>query len=139
MFLTIGQDGKFTEIYGAFDVRSSFLCASKLMFIAAVEYRLLQFAPFPGAVQDAAAVYNLICNRYGKKLSLHQHNNDSNCCIGKTSTGGGCKIVLIGDSAGGNLVLSLARWLRDEEHFPRPDGLLLLSVSVCVDLLRAFD
>lgn len=41
----------------------------------------------------------------------------------------GCKIFLIGDSAGGNLVLALARWIRDEGILPAPDGLLLLSPS----------
>ena len=40
-----------------------------------------------------------------------------------------CKIILIGDSAGGNLVLALARWIRDEQLLPPPDGLLLLSPS----------
>ncbi|KAA1471689.1 alpha/beta-hydrolase [Dentipellis sp. KUC8613] len=39
------------------------------------------------------------------------------------------KIILIGDSAGGNLVLALARWIRDEGVLPPPDGLLLLSPS----------
>jgi hypothetical protein len=38
------------------------------------------------------------------------------------------KIILIGDSAGGNLVLALARWIRDEGLLPPPDGMLLLSV-----------
>ena len=40
----------------------------------------------------------------------------------------GCKIILIGDSSGGNIVLGTARWLRDENLLPPPDGLLLLSV-----------
>lgn len=39
------------------------------------------------------------------------------------------RIILIGDSAGGNLVLALARWIRDEGVFPVPDGMLLLSPS----------
>lgn len=39
------------------------------------------------------------------------------------------KVVLLGDSSGGNLVLALARWIRDEKHLPLPDALLLLSVS----------
>jgi hypothetical protein len=38
-------------------------------------------------------------------------------------------IILIGDSAGGNLVLALARWIRDEGVLPQPDGMLLLSPS----------
>ncbi len=39
------------------------------------------------------------------------------------------RIILIGDSAGGNLVLALARWIRDEGVLPQPDGMLLLSPS----------
>lgn len=75
--------------------------------VYSVEYRLMQDAPFPGVLQDAAAVYTHVVRRE------HQKN---------------CKFILIGDSAGGNLVLALARWLRDEGHLPMPDGLLLLSV-----------
>ena len=39
------------------------------------------------------------------------------------------RIILIGDSAGGNLVLALARWIRDEGVLPAPDGMILLSPS----------
>lgn len=39
------------------------------------------------------------------------------------------KIILIGDSSGGNLALALARWIRDEALLPPPDGMLLLSPS----------
>jgi alpha/beta hydrolase fold len=39
------------------------------------------------------------------------------------------RIILIGDSAGGNVVLALARWIRDEGVLPPPDGMLLLSPS----------
>jgi acetyl esterase/lipase len=39
------------------------------------------------------------------------------------------RIILIGDSAGGNLVLALARWIRDEGVLPLPDGMILLSPS----------
>ncbi|KAJ3494523.1 hypothetical protein NLJ89_g10788 [Agrocybe chaxingu] len=78
--------------------------------IYSVEYRLLQHAPFPAVVQDAAAVYAHVVEQYQSKDKQ-------------------CKIVLIGDSSGGNLVLSLARWLRDEAHLPVPEGLLLLSPS----------
>ncbi|PPQ92171.1 hypothetical protein CVT25_008945 [Psilocybe cyanescens] len=81
-----------------------------LQEVYAVEYRLLQHAPFPAVVQDAAAVYAHVVEQYGIKHSK-------------------CKIILIGDSSGGNLVLSLARWLRDEGHLPLPHGLLLLSPS----------
>ncbi|KAF5313358.1 hypothetical protein D9611_008470 [Ephemerocybe angulata] len=78
--------------------------------VYSVEYRLLQIAPFPAVVQDAAAVYQHVLEKYetmGKK----------------------CKIILCGDSSGGNLVLALTRWLRDEGHMRMPDGLILLSPS----------
>ncbi|KAF8909662.1 Alpha/Beta hydrolase protein [Gymnopilus junonius] len=78
--------------------------------VYSVEYRLLQHAPFPAVVIDAAAVYAHVVERYKIKNSRW-------------------KLILIGDSSGGNLVLSLARWLRDEGHLPLPDGLLLLSPS----------
>lgn len=83
--------------------------------IYSVEYRLLHQGPFPSAIQDAAAVYHHIVKKYGKC-----HTN------GITK---GCRIILIGDSSGGNLVLGTARWLRDENLLPPPDGLLLLSPS----------
>ncbi|KAG6852621.1 hypothetical protein C0991_010392 [Blastosporella zonata] len=79
--------------------------------VYSVEYRLLQHAPFPAAIQDAATVYARVVERY------------RNRAVGRR------KIVLIGDSSGGNLVLALARWLRDEGTLPMPDGLLLLSPS----------
>ncbi|KAF9011969.1 Alpha/Beta hydrolase protein [Cyathus striatus] len=78
--------------------------------VYSVEYRLLQVAPFPAVLQDAAAVYAHVVNTY----NVLQRK---------------CKIILIGDSSGGNLVLALARWLRDEGHLPLPAGLLLLSPS----------
>ncbi|KAF8153125.1 Alpha/Beta hydrolase protein [Crassisporium funariophilum] len=78
--------------------------------VYSVEYRLLQHAPFPAVVQDAAAVYAHVVEQYGVKQSR-------------------CKLILIGDSSGGNLVLALARWLRDEGNLPLPHGLLLLSPS----------
>lgn len=79
--------------------------------VYSVEYRLLQHAPFPAVIQDAAAVYTHVVQRFRKAHTT------------------GCKIVLVGDSSGGNLVLALARWLRDEGNLPMPDGLLLLSPS----------
>ncbi|KAG6878150.1 hypothetical protein C0993_011568 [Termitomyces sp. T159_Od127] len=77
--------------------------------IYSVEYRLLQHASFPAALQDAATVYAHVVQRY------QDHER--------------FKIVLIGDSSGGNLVLALTRWLRDEGTLRMPDGLLLLSPS----------
>jgi hypothetical protein len=201
--------------------------------LPAVEYRLLQHAPVPGALQDAAAVYaNLVINVLGAKKGADgkyylpesssplphnklQHvpqstltraethaqetgqrpdpvpltssqqetsqsgggnstassstttstpgtgtvkpmlsgtdavpqivgdtSSDTSLSATATTTAGNSpypesklpkgknrtKIILIGDSAGGNLVLALARWVRDEGILPPPDGLLLLSV-----------
>ncbi|KAI0250674.1 hypothetical protein BJV78DRAFT_547163 [Lactifluus subvellereus] len=182
--------------------------------IHAVEYRLLQHAPVPGALQDAAAVYaHLVTHhlgarkgpdgkyRYPDQPPHHSHARDTSTSrdtvlptsipsIGQaldsailpgtvtspvataehrksietqksgnrrdsvepmisgndatphppintahlnsdsvTAVAHQPRIVLIGDSAGGNLVLALARWIRDEGVFPVPDGMLLLSPS----------
>ncbi|CAL1699658.1 unnamed protein product [Somion occarium] len=136
--------------------------------IHSVEYRLLQHAPFPAAVQDAAAVYAHLVRRHTYRDSQNQDhihgttgsdghltnieytkskdskdskNNEIHGKNEKQTTGvttkvtetttyeKHCKIILIGDSAGGNLVLALARWIRDEARLPAPDGLLLLSPS----------
>ncbi|KAI0077349.1 alpha/beta-hydrolase [Panus rudis PR-1116 ss-1] len=144
--------------------------------IHAVEYRLLQHAPFPAAVQDAAAVYAHLVRKYqkpGPATSHHSaessntnspgsssasHEDQNNTVehstqnllsaswtpltskhakakaevherVVEASSMKNCKIILIGDSAGGNLVLALARWIRDEGVLPPPDGLLLLSPS----------
>ncbi|TFK89925.1 alpha/beta-hydrolase [Polyporus arcularius HHB13444] len=134
--------------------------------IHAVEYRLLQHAPFPAAVQDAAAVYAHIVSRhqrhltkgsssgkssgrtatqpkvdavidylsvdnesYREQVKNKRENAKIHARVSEASANLNCKIVLIGDSAGGNLVLALARWIRDEGVLPPPDGLLLLSPS----------
>lgn len=73
--------------------------------IHAVEYRLLPDSPFPAALQDAVSVYTKLI-----RSGVPSH-----------------KIILIGDSAGGNIVLALARWIRDEKKSAPPGGLLLLS------------
>jgi hypothetical protein len=193
---------------------------SKLTLHLAVEYRLLQHAPVPGALQDAAAVYaHLVTQRLGARRSLdgkyrypklptsdRTHARDTTTMpdpvlgisenMGQTldhetrlrssTTPAGTeispsgdtghrqhvetireddrrdsveplisgndaspvntmhltqaerdavaaarrpRIILIGDSAGGNLVLALARWVRDEGILPVPDGMILLSPS----------
>jgi len=200
-------------------------CFSDLNLRSAVEYRLLQHAPIPGALQDAAAVYaHLVTHHLGARkgpdgkyhypdppilhhahvpmsaspkdtvsptfspsveqaldgktrfnnVALqpgtvaspvadaehrqhpettpghHKHSdsvdpvisgNDATPCssIGSShslranadpvTSAYRPRIILIGDSAGGNLVLALARWIRDEGVLPVPDGMLLLSPS----------
>ncbi|EPQ52177.1 alpha/beta-hydrolase [Gloeophyllum trabeum ATCC 11539] len=121
------QDKVFTEIY-------------------AVEYRLLQYAPVPGAIQDAAAVYaHVVMNvlgaakdidgiyRYPGTATQLSPNSSPNLSIPSSAPAHAefrrPRVVLIGDSAGGNLILGLARWIRDEGILPMPDGMLLLSPS----------
>ncbi|GAA5851334.1 hypothetical protein JCM8547_004211 [Rhodosporidiobolus lusitaniae] len=73
--------------------------------IHAVEYRLLPNSSFPAALQDGLSVYAHLIRQ-----GVPAH-----------------KIVLIGDSAGGNIILAMARWLKDEKKLPQVGGLLLLS------------
>lgn len=75
------------------------------VFRTAVEYRLLP-TPFPAALQDAVTVY----------ASLLRKGIPAN------------RIVIIGDSAGGNVALALARWIRDENVLDMPGAMVLLSV-----------
>jgi hypothetical protein len=205
---------------------------SKLTLHLAVEYRLLQHAPVPGALQDAAAVYAyLVTQRLGARRSLdgkyrypklptsdriHAHDtpttpdlvpgvsetmdqtmdfethlrssaappgteispgytghrqhvetireDDRRDSVEPLISGNDAiphspvhsmhlltqakpdaiaarrpRIILIGDSAGGNLVLALARWVRDEGNLPVPDGMILLSPSCdpCTHRLHA--
>ncbi|KAJ4488765.1 hypothetical protein C8J55DRAFT_547755 [Lentinula edodes] len=95
------KDNLFTEIY-------------------AVEYRLLQHAPLPAVIMDAAAVYSHVVNKYYGP----DYTRSTEQPLRKP-----CKILLLGDSSGGNLALALARWIRDEQILPTPDGLLLFSPS----------
>ncbi len=59
------QDNLFEEIHG---VSCNHDTCSDLIFRIAVEYRLLQHAPIPGALQDAAAVYaHLVTHHLGAR------------------------------------------------------------------------
>ncbi|KAJ3794962.1 Alpha/Beta hydrolase protein [Lentinula aff. detonsa] len=88
--------------------------------IYAVEYRLLQHAPLPAVIMDAAAAYSHVVDKY--------YGSDFASLTNKPARKP-CKIILLGDSSGGNLALALARWIRDEQVLPTPDGLLLFSPS----------
>ncbi|KAH9922883.1 alpha/beta-hydrolase [Amylocystis lapponica] len=137
--------------------------------IYSVEYRLLQRAPFPAAVQDVAAVYAHIIRQHQyqpqdasslpksegsdttrhagdthiphkttdhltadynfTQNEYHKETEEVQKRVEEAARHTRCKIVLIGDSSGGNLVLATARWIRDEGILPPPHGLLLLSPS----------
>ena len=67
--------------------------------------------------------------KYRERMKDKRANDEIHARVSEVSARTHCKIILIGDSAGGNLVLALARWIRDEGVLPPPDGLLLLSPS----------
>lgn len=67
--------------------------------------------------------------RSRERAKNQKENDEIHTRVSEAATHVGCKIILIGDSAGGNLVLALARWIRDEGILPSPDGMLLLSPS----------
>ncbi|KAI0760109.1 alpha/beta-hydrolase [Fomes fomentarius] len=78
------------------------------------------------AVVDYLGVHN---ENYREQQKIRKENEEVHARVKEAAANLNCKIVLIGDSAGGNLVLALARWIRDEGVLPPPDGLLLLSPS----------
>lgn len=72
--------------------------------VLAVDYRLAPEHPFPAALEDCVAVYRWLLNN---NISPNQ-------------------IIIAGDSAGGNLTLSMALVLRDAGD-PLPAGLVCIS------------
>ncbi|TIA90483.1 hypothetical protein E3P81_02515 [Wallemia ichthyophaga] len=80
--------------------------AGSFLEIHSVEYRLIHHSAFPGALLDVASVFDNLINQRKVPPS---------------------RIVIIGDSAGGNLALALGRFIRDERLHDTPAGLLLLS------------
>ncbi|KAL7754251.1 hypothetical protein RI367_000232 [Sorochytrium milnesiophthora] len=73
--------------------------------VFSVEYRLAPEYVFPAALHDAVSAYVY--------LTEHEHIDPS-------------KIVLGGDSAGGNLSMALLLYLRDHDY-PMPAGAMLMS------------
>merc|ERR1712093_44634 len=74
--------------------------------VLSVDYRLAHIAPFPAALIDALTGYAYLVDTCGIPSS---------------------RIVIAGDSAGGNLTLALTRYLRDERVLGMPAAILLLS------------
>lgn len=84
------------------------LCKSTGLPVISVDYRLCPEYKFPAPLIDLLMGYNFILD---KKLGLGLSSD---------------KIFISGDSAGGNLSLSLAYYLRDYS-LPQPKGLMLMS------------
>ncbi|ORY61045.1 Alpha/Beta hydrolase protein [Leucosporidium creatinivorum] len=104
-FVGIYAHGGLYLYFSAHDSSATSAIPRYLMKVA-VEYRLLP-APFPAALQDVAAVF----------VRLIQLVVPAD------------RIILIGDSTGGNIMLALARWIRDEGLLRQPAGVLLLSAT----------
>ncbi len=77
--------------------------------VVSVEYRLAPEHPFPAGCEDCLAAYRAL-------LEMYESN----------------RIVLLGESAGGNLVLSLLLQIR-KENLPMPAGTFALSPTVQYD------
>lgn len=86
------------------------LSQSKIQHILSVDYRKVCHDPFPAQIQDAVSAYFYLVETVKVKPS---------------------QIFLAGYSAGGNLVLALARYLR-EGGWDLPNGILLFSPWVCM-------
>ena len=91
-----------TDLYRAFAVRQAEYTNAREIYCA--DYRHAPVHHYPAALEDAATVYEGLLMR-GIKPS---------------------DIIIIGDSAGGNLAVELALHLRDE-GLPQPAALILLS------------
>ena len=91
-----------TDLYRTFAVRQAEYTNAREIYC--VEYRHAPVHHYPAALEDAAAVYRGL---------LARGTNASD-------------IVIFGDSAGGNLAVELAIYLRDEA-LPQPAALVLLS------------
>lgn len=86
--------------------------------VLSVDYRLAPEWPYPAAVQDCWAAYKWVRRFAKRKLGIEAE-----------------KVVVAGDSAGGNLALAVA-FKAIEKGYPLPDGLLLIYPSLSTDLTR---
>jgi len=97
-----GYVASLRDNYRNFDVKQAVVANAKQIFM--VDYRLAPQNIFPAAQEDAVKIYKEILNR-----GVNPKN-----------------IIVIGDSAGGNLTLSLAVYLK-ENNLPQPKILVLIS------------
>lgn len=73
--------------------------------VLTIDYRVAPEHPYPAALEDAVAAYRWLTETKGYHPG---------------------KIVIVGDSAGGGLTLSLILWLRNH-HMPMPAGVITMS------------
>ena len=103
-----GYVGPLHDAYRQMAVRHAVLANARETYM--IHYRLAPKYTYPAALEDATAVYkNLL-----KKGIKAEH------------------IIIIGDSAGGNLALALSVYLK-EQHLPQPKLLILISPWTTMD------
>ncbi|KAI9207273.1 Alpha/Beta hydrolase protein [Polychytrium aggregatum] len=78
--------------------------------VIAIDYSLAPERPFPCALRDAISAYRFLIDP--PPGATHPRYDPKN-------------IVFAGDSAGGGLAIAAALWLRDDERWPLPGGLVL--------------
>lgn len=80
--------------------------------VVSIEYAKAPEDPYPAALHDGFDVYRAVVESRGK-------------CLGLDSSRGGCpRIVVTGDSAGGNLAVGTT-FLAMQEGLPKPEGVFL--------------
>lgn len=97
-----GYVGSLNNLYRDWGLHKAEVAGAGTVFM--VDYRLAPENVYPAALEDAASAY--------KGLLAAGYNPN--------------KIILMGDSAGGNLSLALAVYLRDN-NIPQPKAIVLLS------------
>jgi hypothetical protein len=95
--------------------------------VFAVDYRLAPEHAFPAPLIDAISAYYFLSHT----LSIHNDNRDTEIRMRQSTgvwpiTNGSKSVILMGDSAGGNLALSMMLYLRDH-GFELPQCAVLLS------------
>ncbi len=98
------------------DVLCRELCNASAVNVLSIDYRLAPEHPFPAAFEDVLATFRW----------LHRHAGEIGADPGR--------VALAGDSAGGNLALAAALWLRDEGwSVVRGLGLIYPCVEIFAD------
>jgi hormone-sensitive lipase len=86
--------------------------------VFSVDYRLAPKDQFPAALNDVWQVYHWLINQAESQMGIKPE-----------------KIVLIGDSAGGNLVAAVTN-MAIERGFRIPDGLVMCYPALCLSKVR---
>ena len=97
-----GYIGSLSDWYRDFGIKQAVMTDAREIYM--VDYRIAPENLYPAALEDAANVYSELLNRGVDPK----------------------KIIILGDSAGGNLALELSLYLK-EKNLPQPAMLILIS------------